>query len=396
METWQGPGGPLQLGRHPYDIEDRGLQAWNGADLLLAQQLELSDRPLRVLILNDHYGCLTAAALRLGYSVRFQNDSYVAKLACLQNLLHNGLDPEQVLFLDSLAGADNDDWQPHMVLLQLPKANQLLEYQLAVLSSSLPSGTPIWGGAMTRDVHNSNIQLFEKLIGPSTTSLAAHKARLIHSILEPTTVQGAAKVIKQWPRLVPLQATGLPELELLNHAGVFSAGAHDAGSLLLLQYLADAGPALIDTNPSAPLIADCGCGNGLLALVAASLFPQAQMICADESYMAIASCQAAFARKAWAERARFLWTDCLQGLESDSTDLVLCNPPFHQGQSQTLAIALRMFQQARNCLKPGGRLLVVANRHLGHHRNLEDMFGQVQIVAEDGRYMVIAAGNPLD
>jgi 16S rRNA (guanine1207-N2)-methyltransferase len=180
--------------------------------------------------------------------------------------------------------------------------------------------------------------------------------------------------------------SGLPELVVTSHAGVFSAGGHDEGSLFLLRHLADRAGG---EQPEA--IVDCGCGNGLLALAAARLYPGARLACADESFMAIASARAGFEANGLAGRASFHWTDCLDGLAPASADLVLCNPPFHRLQTQTLAIAGRMFAQARGVLAPGGRLLVVANRHLGYLPGLERLFPQVRVVAENARYRLIEA-----
>ncbi|MGW9367216.1 class I SAM-dependent methyltransferase, partial [Streptomyces albidoflavus] len=74
-----------------------------------------------------------------------------------------------------------------------------------------------------------------------------------------------------------------------------------------------------------------------------------------------------------------------------SVDLVLTNPPFHSHQAVTDATARRMFAGARRVLRPGGELWVVANRHLGHHRQLRRLFGNCATAASDPKFVVLRA-----
>lgn len=401
METWNSVFGTLKLGRFPYDAEDRLLRAWNGADTLICEYMHSysEGKTLNVLILNDSFGALTLASLRLGHSVCVQSDSALSRLACKKNAALNDIDLTNLIWIDSISPLDFSSWAPDLVIMQIPKSNVLLEFQIRRLASSLIPGTPVCAGAMTRDVHNSTIQLFATHIQNTTTSLASHKARLIHSIFSADQTTGSKKAQAQpeWPRIQPLEEPNLPSLNLVNHAGIFSASGHDQGSLMLLHYLAKTGDSLFQgenkKSNSSPCIIDCGCGNALLALVAARVFPQSTLVCADESFMAVESAREGFFLNGLSERAEFLWTDCLDGVKNESADLILCNPPFHQGmgQTQTLSIANRMFEDSRRCLKPSGKLLVVTNRHLGHHRHLEELFPRVSVVAENERFMVIEA-----
>ncbi|WP_234364664.1 methyltransferase, partial [Streptomyces sp. SM8] len=46
-----------------------------------------------------------------------------------------------------------------------------------------------------------------------------------------------------------------------------------------------------------------------------------------------------------------------------------------------------MFAGARRVLRPGGELWVVANRHLGHHRQLRRLFGNCVTAASDPKFV---------
>ncbi|MCH3701636.1 hypothetical protein LZB66_08340, partial [Campylobacter lari] len=82
-----------------------------------------------------------------------------------------------VKFLDSTADYPQ---QPGVVLIKVPKTLALLEQQLRALRKVVTSDTRIIAGAKARDIHTSTLELFEKVLGPTTTTLAWKKARLIN------------------------------------------------------------------------------------------------------------------------------------------------------------------------------------------------------------------------
>jgi len=69
----------------------------------------------------------------------------------------------------------------HVVLIKLPKSLAMLEDQLHRIRPLLDSQTVVIAAAMTRLVHNSTLELFEKIIGPTKSSRAQKKSRLIFS-----------------------------------------------------------------------------------------------------------------------------------------------------------------------------------------------------------------------
>ena len=104
-------------------------------------------------------------------------DSYISELATRENLRLNRIDESSVKFLDSTADYPQ---QPGVVLIKVPKTLALLEQQLRALRKVVTSDTRIIAGAKARDIHTSTLELFEKVLGPTTTTLAWKKARLIN------------------------------------------------------------------------------------------------------------------------------------------------------------------------------------------------------------------------
>lgn len=362
----------LELERYPQQEESTQLQAWEAADEYLLQQLENVDiggRP--VLIFNDNFGTLACALhAHRPYSV---SDSYMSQLATRHNLKLNGLDPEQVTLLDSLAELPA---APAVVLIRVPKALALLEQQLRALRHVVTEDTLIVAGAKARDVHTSTMQLFEKVLGPTRTSLAWKKARLIFCQAADIVPPAAAETTN-WT----LDGT---DWLIHNHANVFSRGSLDIGARLFLDHL----PRGLNGH-----IVDLGCGNGVIGLAALAQNPEAQVTFVDESYMAVASSKLNVEHNLPQEldRCQFEVNNALAGIERESVQAVLCNPPFHQQHAITDHTAWQMFCDAKRCLQVGGELRIVGNRHLDYHQKLKRLFGNCTLVASNKKFVILKA-----
>lgn len=362
----------LELERYPQQEESTQLQAWEAADEYLLQQLENVDiggRP--VLIFNDNFGTLACALhAHRPYSV---SDSYMSQLATRHNLKLNGLDPEQITLLDSLAELPA---APAVVLIRVPKALALLEQQLRALRHVVTEDTLIVAGAKARDVHTSTMQLFEKVLGPTRTSLAWKKARLIFCQAADIVPPAAAETTN-WT----LDGT---DWLIHNHANVFSRGSLDIGARLFMEHL----PRGLNGH-----IVDLGCGNGVIGLTALAQNPEAQVTFVDESYMAVASSELNVEHNLPQEldRCQFEVNNALAGIERESVQAVLCNPPFHQQHAITDHTAWQMFCDAKRCLQVGGELRIVGNRHLDYHQKLKRLFGNCTLVDSNKKFVILRA-----
>ena len=362
----------LTLERFPRQSDDPSLQAWEAADEYLLQQIDLTKAQGRpVIIFNDAFGAL-ACALHAWrpYSV---SDSYVSQLATRHNLQLNGLDEEAVTLLDSLSALPD---APGLVVIKLPKMLALLEQQLHALRAVVTPETQIIAAAKARDIHTSTLQLFESILGDTHTSLAWKKARLIHCQVAPRQPT-PAPATTVWP---------LDETDYLmhNHPGLFSRTGLDIGARFFLQHLPE------DLQGE---VADLGCGNGVLGLMVLHRCPQARVLFADESYMAVASSHlnVQHNRPQDLERSEFWVGNGLAGREGGSLDAVLCNPPFHQQHSITDQVAWDMFVAARRCLKRNGVLYIVGNRHLDYYQKLRRLFGNCTTLGMNRKFVVLKA-----
>ncbi|MBU4682085.1 23S rRNA (guanine(1835)-N(2))-methyltransferase RlmG [Cedecea davisae] len=361
----------LTLKRFPETDDVNPLQAWEAADDYLLQQVDELEPVGPVLVFNDTFGTLACVlAEQKPYSI---SDSYLSELATRENLRENGIAENSVTFLDSTAEYPQ---APGLVLIKVPKTLALLEQQLRALRKVVTPETRIIAGAKARDVHNSTLELFEKILGPTTTSLAWKKARLINPTVTKPELADA-------PETLSWKLEGTP-WTIHNHANVFSRTGLDIGARFFIEHL----PSDLEGE-----IVDLGCGNGVIGLTLLERNPQAQVVFVDESPMAVASSRLNVETNLPGDidRCEFMINNGLSGVEPFRFNAVLCNPPFHQQHALTDQIAWEMFHHARRCLKINGELYIVANRHLDYFRKLKKIFGNCTTVATNSKFVVLKA-----
>ena len=88
----------------------------------------------------------------------------------------------------------------------------------------------------------------------------------------------------------------------------------------------------------------------------------------------------------------FHWHDVTTGLARSDYDFIVSNPPFHaHDRGDRPQLGQRFIEVAAQSLRRGGRLLLVANRHLPYEATLVQAFGSLRVLAEGGGFKVIEA-----
>lgn len=384
-DSFTSPFGSLKLKRLPKG--DRSLRAWDAADEFLLNHVQQNNLLLSsstIAIVNDSFGVL-ALALK-GINRDSIGDSYLSHLATEKNaefnqieLAHDGYRP--------LRSFENTEATYSIAMVKVPKSLALLEDQLYQLKQRLAPEARVVAGGMTRSIHNSTIELFERIIGPTKTSLAKKKARLIFS----ENREESEKKIHfndyiQNRKITHYSLEG-SDILLRNYPGVFSRAKLDIGTRFFL-------PHIQTYENSFSQILDLGCGNGALGLMAAYRNPEVQVTFVDESYQAIESVKLGI--KYWSQAGdekRFTLRigHILNGIPKQTFDRVLCNPPFHQNNSIGKQTAFLMFEQARQVLKKSGVLQIVANRHLNYQHKLKKLFGNCQLIDSNQKFVILQA-----
>lgn len=169
-------------------------------------------------------------------------------------------------------------------------------------------------------------------------------------------------------------------LRLHSTWGLFSPRELDDGTRLLLERL---GPA-----PDADCL-DLGCGYGALGLGLAALAPDGQTLLVDKDFVAVDYANAN-ARRNGLTNARAILSNGFDQVPKDRRfDLIASNIPAKVGK-ELLAILL---QDARDRLRPGGRIYVVTINGLREFmkRNLKEVFGNYGKLKQGSHYTVAMA-----
>ncbi|MDP9391108.1 MAG: methyltransferase, partial [Actinomycetota bacterium] len=360
-----------QLRRAP-DVEAPDLVAVDATDRLLLDEsadLLAGCRPGELAVVDDNYGALTlgAAALHGATEVRVHQDLLVGELALARNAERTGL---AGCYRQLTLGADLVDGA-RVVLVQAPKGLEALrEIAEVVAASARPDVTLLVGGRVKHMTHAMNDVLGASLTNVSAT-LARQKSRLL-------VARGPRPGPSSFPRR---QEHPDLELTICAHGAAFAGTKIDIGTRALLG-------SLQRTVPTASTALDLGCGTGVLAAVLARRRPELAVVAVDQSAAAVASATATAAANGLAGRIRVVRDDAAASLPDGSVDLVVCNPPFHQGTTVVTTAAERLFAAAGRVLRPGGELWTVYNSALRHKATLTRLVGPTHVVDRTPKFTV--------
>jgi 16S rRNA (guanine1207-N2)-methyltransferase len=162
--------------------------------------------------------------------------------------------------------------------------------------------------------------------------------------------------------------------------GVFSFDRLDEGTALLLQQLTR-------EWVQEKRVLDFGCGYGLIGMAAAQL-GATWVDLLDVDLSAVAAAQENCSRNKILH-ARVRPSDVLDAIGPERYDLILSNPPFHAGKQVEYSMAQTFITHSHHILNPGGRLVLVANRFIRYDRLMKEVFGNVEGLAETGKFHVL-------
>lgn len=266
------------------------------------------------------------------------------------------------------ANAD-DVAQCDTLIYYWPKSKQEAQFQLTNLLALLPIGSDVFVVGENRSGVRSAETLLESLC-PLTKIDSARRCGLYHGRLEQ---QPTFDLDEWWSsyQVAGVQVKTLP--------GVFSRDALDSGSHLLLGTF---------EGEIKGKVLDIGCGAGVLASVLATQFPKAKLTLSDVSAAAIEASRATLAAN---ELAGEVITSNVYSDIQGRFDLIISNPPFHEGLQTSLHAAEMLIRGAASHLQIGGRLRIVANAFLPYPTLLDAVFGSHEVLAQNGRFKVYQA-----
>ncbi len=349
---------------------------------LIAENVKINPTD-HVLLLGCHQGALAAYLQRNlpagQLSISDQNITAIEMTRLTLSV--NKLPPAEMLTgVDQTAEVDQ---KFNAVIIQIPKGRLLSRrwlvqaYNALALSGNLYLvGSNRWGiESVIKDAQS----LFGRgrILAYKKGNRLAHFSKRLHEVPEPDWAHAAGIEPHTWVEFsIPIEGLSYPIRSL---PGIFSFDHLDAGTEMLL--------VTVQIPPGAKVL-DAGCGYGIIGLFAA--IKGAGMVhLIDNNLLALAACRETLSINN-ISNAQVFAGDLLNPLLPDKYDLILSNPPFHSGMAVDYQIAQSMIEASHQALNPGGHLVIVANRFIRYDRLIKEIYGNITILAESGKFHLLS------
>jgi len=340
------------------------------------------DRPLETLFLPLSEGHLAwpasgALFLRARAGVPLQAGSWPG-LVCHQTFAPDAAALERLRLRMLTDDLDTATQKSPLVLILPPRQRDEARALLARALRLTERGGRIVACMSNDEGARSGEADLERIVGPLTT-LTKNKCRVFWSA--PLDQPHDDALVEEWLRLDAVRP--IDDGRFVSRPGVFAWDRIDVASQLLAEHL---------PSDLAGRAADLGAGFGYLSV---ELLQRCARIAALDLYEAERRALDLARRNlaALESRAaiRYCWHDVTAGL-TDRYDVIVCNPPFHtHARAHRPDIGRRFIAIAAQSLLPGGRLWLVANRHLPYEQALGAGFERVRIVTQQHGFKVVEA-----
>lgn len=165
--------------------------------------------------------------------------------------------------------------------------------------------------------------------------------------------------------------------------GVFGWDKIDQGSLLLVDSL----PAVFNSLKDKPKrVLDLGCGYGYITTMAAQLAEFDEIIATDNNATALLAAEKTFAENGIP--AKSIATDAGEQI-SEKFDLILCNPPFHQGFSVDGGLTKKFLTNTKRLLNKHGHAIYVVNAFIGVEKIAAQLGLKTQTIVNNNQFKVL-------
>ncbi|WP_035345727.1 MULTISPECIES: 16S rRNA (guanine(1207)-N(2))-methyltransferase RsmC [Dickeya] len=263
---------------------------------------------------------------------------------------------------DMVAGCDT-------LVYYWPKSKQEAQFQLFNLLSLLPVGCEIFVVGENRSGVRSAEAILEPF-APLNKIDSARRCGLYHGRLETQ----ATFSHEEWWHQYDVDGVAVRTLP-----GVFSRDGLDVGSQLLLSTL--------EPHRRGKVL-DLACGAGVLAAAFARISPKIRLTLSDVGAAALEASRATL--EANGLEGQVVESNVYSNIQG-RFDLIISNPPFHDGMQTSLHAAEMMIRGAASHLNMEGELRIVANAFLPYPALLDETFGSHEVLAQTGRFKVYRA-----
>ena len=214
-------------------------------------------------------------------------------------------------------------------------------------------------------------------IGINSIKFSAHKAQCLVG-QKPQDLN--TELLQEWSDAGRIQKNSAG---FYAQPGLFSWEKSDAASKLLIEAI----PLSLKGN-----VADFGCGYGFIS---ASVVQKHDKIKSIHGYDADARALDCFQRnlkEAAFEDVETFWCDLGQPYKTKQLyDVILMNPPFHEGRKDKPDLGIAFIKNASKSLRKKGVLWMVANKHLPYEQTLNSEFFKIEKIVEKDGFKIFRA-----
>lgn len=264
-----------------------------------------------------------------------------------------------------------------VAVMYLQKGSDLNHLMAAMASQAIRPGGVVFLVGENKAGIRSAAEIVERRVGPISSSNSARHCVLYEAQVDAT--RAGPVDLGQWEREFAVAAGGRT-VTLVSLPGVFSHGRLDDGTRFLLGHLPrDLGGAVLDF----------GCGSGVLGAVVKTRHPECEITLVDANAFAVESAVRTFERNGLSFRHAGP-ADGFDGVGGEF-DRIISNPPFHQGIATNYEIVSAFLAQCDRRLRPGGRLILVANKFLPYEGLMLRVMNPPSMVAQNEKYKVLSS-----
>ncbi len=163
--------------------------------------------------------------------------------------------------------------------------------------------------------------------------------------------------------------------------GLYGWAKVDAGSQLFVEQFSS----FACCKPPDTIL-DLGCGYGYLSLMAHDYFPGAHITASDNNAAALRACKDNFNTHGIV--GDVIADDCGGGLRGDF-ELIICNPPFHQGFGVERDLSRLFIERARDLCHTKGQVGFVVNAFIPIEKIAREYFSNVEQLSGNGQFKVL-------
>lgn len=265
------------------------------------------------------------------------------------------------------------------VYILLPRNVTEAQYLVALACKTLKENG-ILIAAAENNANGKRLNGLIEMLGLKSEIFSGNKSRC-HITFKSSSLNN--DVVEEWIKGGQIQKN---DHDFWSVPGLFSWDRIDPGSALLLEHL---------PQKMAGEVADFGCGYGFLSTrVLQQHFEIHSLTMIDADMRALDCCTKNIQNLNVSVSTHPIWED-LSGpyLAHQPFDVIVMNPPFHEGKKAIASIGQNFISNAARNLKPHGQLFMVANRQLPYEACLAQHFSKYEMLQQQNGFKVFKAAR---